>query len=150
MKIEIVCVGRTRQDFLLDGLAEYEKRLQPFASIDWKVIPAVTLTPALTVELVKEREAKAMLTALENKCPTIVLDERGEEMNSVAFAGLFDVPRLRFVIGGPYGMADVIRARADRVLAFSRFTFTHEMIRLALLEQVYRAFTIRTGKKYHY
>jgi 23S rRNA (pseudouridine1915-N3)-methyltransferase len=150
MRIEIVCVGRTRPGFLAEGIAEYEKRLQPFTQLEWRVVPAVTLSPALTVEVVKQREATAILDCLEPKMPTFVLDERGAEMDSVAFAALLEGARLRFVIGGTYGLADSVRARADRVLAFSRFTFTHEMIRLLLTEQIYRGFTIRSGKKYHY
>lgn len=152
MKLEIVCVGKTRQDFLAGGIAEYEKRLQPFAAVTWRVLPAVQLTPATTVEVVKEREAKALAEHLGDGVYTIVLDERGREMDSPEFSGLFDGrrDRLRFIIGGTYGLAPEIRNRADLLLSCSRFTLTHEMIRLVLVEQIYRAFTIRAGKKYHY
>jgi 23S rRNA (pseudouridine1915-N3)-methyltransferase len=152
MRAEILCVGKTRPGFIADGIAEYEKRVQPWINLEWKVLPAVQLTSSTNVEGVKSREAQSILAALNDGVFTVVLDEQGTMMDSVTFADLFDGrrDRMRFVIGGTYGLDASVRKRADLVLSFSRFTFTHEMIRMFLTEQIYRAMTIRAGKKYHY
>ena len=156
MKIKIICLGKTKQKFIEEGIREYQKRITKYLALDWQILPDVKLTGSKTIEVVKDREA----VILEKNLPAsssiiIVLDENGKEFSSEKFAEYLDEKLLFrkniiFVIGGVYGISNRILERADLVLSFSRFTFTHQMIRFLLIEQLYRSFTIIKGKKYHY
>ncbi len=126
MKIKIICLGKTKQKFIEEGIKEYQKRITKYIKLDWQILPDVKLTGSKTIEIVKDQEAKI----LEDK---LII---GKDMI--------------FVIGGIYGLSNRILEIADLLLSFSRFTFTHQMIRFLLIEQLYRSFTIIKGKKYHY
>ncbi len=150
MNIRIISPGKTKQRFIQDGIDEYMKRLKPFAKIDWIATPDQALRKTNTIEIVKQTEAEHILKRIEPGF-TIALDEHGKEMTSPELADLLSKhDRIQFVIGGVYGMSDEVRKKSDLVLSFSRFTMTHQMIRLVLVEQIYRAFTILQNKKYHY
>ena len=155
MKIRIICLGKTKQKFIEEGIKEYQKRILKYTKLEWNILPDVKLTGSKTVEIVKEQEA----IILEKKLPTssiiVVLDENGKEFSSKKFAGYLEQKLnvgkdITFVIGGGYGLSNRILQKADMILSFSRFTFTHQMIRFLLAEQLYRSFTIIKGKKYHY
>ncbi len=150
MNIRIISPGKTKQRFIEDGIDEYMKRLRPFARIDWISTPDQPLRKTNTIDIVKQTEAEHILKRVEPGF-TIALDEHGREMTSPDLAEFFQrYEKIQFIIGGVYGMADSVRDKADMVLSCSRFTLTHQMIRLLLIEQVYRAFTINHNKKYHY
>lgn len=152
--MKIVCVGKTKQNFIQTGIKEYEKRLRLFNPVQWQILPDVKLTKSNTVAQVKAQEAEIILKTLSPRDVVIALDERGQQFSSVDFASRLEKVQVQgplvFIIGGVYGLDASVRNRANLVLGFSQFTFTHQMIRLLLVEQLYRAFTILQGKTYHY
>ncbi len=150
MNIRIISPGKTKQQFIQEGIDEYMKRLRPFAKIEWMATPDQPLRKTGTIEIVKQAESEHILKRIEPGF-TIALDEHGKEMTSPDLAELMNRHNnIQFIIGGVYGMDESVRQRADMVLSCSRFTMTHQMIRLVLIEQIYRAFTILNNKKYHY
>ncbi|MCF7857918.1 MAG: 23S rRNA (pseudouridine(1915)-N(3))-methyltransferase RlmH [Candidatus Cloacimonetes bacterium] len=155
MNIKILCLGKTKQKFVKEGISEYEKRLSKYIKIDWMIIPDVKLCGSNDINIIKEKEAERILGNLSESAYIIALDENGKALSSKKFAELFRKKfsfrkEIIFVIGGVYGLSKRITSKADLVLSFSNFTFTHQIIRLLLTEQIYRTFTIIKGKKYHY
>lgn len=156
MKIVLIAVGRTSTQYIADATAEYLKKINHYAPMEFVVIPDLKSTRGLTAEAQKQREGAAILAALQGGDHVCLLDERGREMTSRELAGEIDrrmsqgLKRLVYVIGGPYGFSDEVYARADSKLSLSRMTFTHEMVRLFFTEQVYRAMTILRGEPYHH
>ena len=155
MKIKIICLGKTKQKFIEEGIKEYQKRISKYIKLEWQILPDIKLTSSKTIEIVKDQEAVILEKHLPTSSITIVLDEKGNEFSSEKFAKYLEDKLLFgkdiiFVIGGVYGLSKRIVQKADLVLSFSRFTFTHQMIRFLLTEQIYRSFTIIKGKKYHY
>jgi 23S rRNA (pseudouridine1915-N3)-methyltransferase len=152
--MKILCVGKTKQSFIEAGIKEYEKRLRLYNPVQWQIVPDVKLTKSNTVEQVKAQEAEIISKALSPRDVVVLLDERGQQFGSVDFARKLESLQVQgplvFIIGGVYGLDASLRNRADLVLGFSQFTFTHQMIRLLLVEQLYRAYTILQGKTYHY
>jgi 23S rRNA (pseudouridine1915-N3)-methyltransferase len=154
MSITIIAVGKTKQSFISQGILEYQKRLRPYAEVNMIIVPDVKLTKTNTIEIVKEKEAVTLEKKLPKGDHICLLDESGKEYTSVGFANwlreISNQRSLTFVIGGVYGTAERIKQRADSVLRLSSMTFTHQMTRLFLYEQLYRAYTILQNKKYHY
>jgi len=154
MKIKILALGKSKQKFIEEGLQEYLKRLTKHVQIDFKILSDVKLTKTNSIEIVKEKESTILEKHFCDKDFVIALDENGKQFTSPELARFIDqqkrVANLIFIIGGVYGLSPRIRNRADLILSFSRFTFTHQMIRVLLLEQLYRSFTIIINKKYHY
>ena len=155
MKIIIICLGKTKQKFIEEGIKEYQKRITKYVKLEWRILPDVKLTGSKTIEIVKDQEAAILEKNFPKSFYLIVLDENGKEFSSEKFAkyleNKFPIGKnIIFVIGGVYGLSKKILKRADLVLSFSRFTYTHQMIRFLLVEQLYRSFTIIKGKKYHY
>lgn len=150
MKIRIIQVGKTR-DF---DLQEFVKRISPFAQLEIVDLKEVAPSKTFSRERCKEQEGEQILRALGEDF-IVALDEGGKQMDSREFSNLIgkskDAGRtLVFVIGGPFGLSAAVKQRADLLLSFSKMTFTHQMIRLFLLEQIYRAFCILHGKEYHH
>lgn len=154
MSIRILCLGKTKQDPISESIQEYLKRLQPFHAIQIVELPDVSLNKTSGQDEVKSREAEIIRKAMKQGEMSIVLDERGEQFTSVELSGWLEKQMgfrdLCFIIGGVYGVHESIREKADLVLGFSRMTFTHQMIRLMLVEQLYRSFMIMKNKPYHY
>ncbi len=154
MNIRIICPGKTKQKFIEEGIAEYTKRLSAFCKLEIIETADVKLSSANTIEIVKQKEAEIIGKYLKKDNYIVALDEHGKLYSSVSFAGFIDNYQGRrnidFLIGGVYGLAEEIRQRADLLLSFSKMTFTHRMIRMLLVEQIYRSFCIIKGKKYHY
>jgi len=134
MAIEIICLGKTKQKFI-------EK---------FTTLSDIKLTKTNTIEIVKEKEADILEKHLNGF--VIALDEHGAQKTSVEFANLLEKHNynIKIIIGGVYGLSKRITNKASMTLGFSKLTFTHRMIRLILMEQLYRASTIISGKKYHY
>ena len=155
MKVVIISVGRVRQHFVRAGEEEYVKRLRatPLAlSFDELGCDAPeSLSPAE----VQEREAATLLKRLESHDYVVVLDERGKQLHSQEFSRLVEqrmsqgVRSLAFVIGGAFGFSEKVRQRADYVLSLSTLTMPHQLVRLVLVEQIYRAHTLMRGISYH-
>lgn len=152
MNIAIVVVGKTSMDWLSTGIKEYSDRLSHYAQVEFRIIPPAGNLPA---SVAMEKEGVAILAKIQPKEKVFVLDEKGDEFTSVKLAGFLEkhmnsgVNSMVFVTGGAYGISDAVKSRADGVISFSNFTFTHQMIRLLLMEQLYRAFTIIKGRPYH-
>ena len=159
MKIRILAVGKLKEKYLLQGVAEYEKRLSPFASVEL-IETREERMPESPSEAEKEdalkKEGANLLRLVPEKSFLIVLDVRGELLSSEALAekiaalALQGKSDLTFLIGGAFGISAAVRKRADLRLSFSPMTFTHQMVRLLLYEQVYRTFKINRGEKYHW
>jgi 23S rRNA (pseudouridine1915-N3)-methyltransferase len=156
MKITLLVVGKTLGEYLKVGEDEYLKRLKFYGNIEYCVIPAIKNTKSLTEEQQKTEEGKLILSKIDAADFCILLDERGKHYTSEAFADFLNgkmvsgVKNLVFVIGGAYGFSDQIEQRANHKLSLSPMTFSHQMVRLIFLEQLYRAFTILKGEPYHH
>ncbi len=153
MKFRFVFVGKTTERWLQEGIQEYSKRLEHYASVEIVVVPGSTnREPVRQVE----EEGNAILKAIGPKDWLILLDEHGETCSSVGLAELLEkrmsagISSFAFVIGGAYGLSASVREKAKLTLSLSKLTFTHQMVRVILLEQVYRAMTIRRGESYHH
>ena len=158
LHIRVVCVGRLKERFYADAMAEYEKRLSPFCRFVLIELPEERLgdrpKPA-EIENALVREGERIEKQLLRDSRLICLCVEGVQMNSVAFSELLKAceasghPRLCFVIGGSFGLAPSVKRRADKRLSMSEMTFPHHLARIMLLEQLYRAFQIRDGSRYH-
>lgn len=156
MKISILCLGRTREGFIREGIDKYLRYLRPYAPAELKELKEEKVRDLKEAPQVRQREAAKIAKALTTGAHVVALDERGREFTSHEFAEFLNrslergTREMTFVIGGAMGLDESVTAKADTVLALSRWTVTHEMARLVLLEQLYRAFTIIKGKTYHY
>lgn len=154
MSIKIICLGKTKQAWIKQGIEEYQKRLNPYWKIHWQELKDVSLKEAGSVPKVKQMEALVLEKALADTDFIIALDERGRSFDSVAFTKELNTLMMNkdivFIIGGVYGLDSTILNKANLKLSFSTFTFPHQLIRLILAEQLYRCWTISTNKSYHY
>jgi 23S rRNA (pseudouridine1915-N3)-methyltransferase len=156
MKITILCVGKTRERFIQDGIEKYLRYLKPYASVTVRDVREERIEDLRDAPRVRLREAEKIEKALPAGAQVVALDERGRELTSHDFAVFLNdalekgVREMVFVIGGSLGLDAAITGRAQTTLAMARWTLTHEMARVVLLEQLYRAFTIIKGKTYHY
>jgi len=152
MYIGILQVAATKDKSLSALEKEFEKRMSAFAKLETITVQA---SKSDNREKAQAEERDKILAKLNKDAYIIALDELGKEMNSVAFANLikeqrdFGPGKIQFIIGGSNGLHPDIRAAASQILALSKMTFTHEMVRVFLKEQLYRAFTILAGKRYH-
>lgn len=159
MKISIVCVGKIKEKYLTEGIAEFTKRLTPYCKLETIAIGEEKMpdnpSPA-EKEQVLAKETERLLNAIPQNAHVVLLDLQGKEVTSPQLADLFDEwalagkSHIAFVIGGAFGYTDALRKRADMRWSFSKLTFTHQMIRLFLVEQIYRAFKISRNQKYHW
>ena len=153
-RIRIIVVGETRAGFLREGEAFFLERLRHYIPVDWVVSKAAALGKNTTPQSVREQEASTLHKKLRDREYVISMDRKGKVYDSLGFASrlerlVMERQGLAFVIGGAVGLGDGILRSSQEVLSLSRFTFTHEMTRLFLLEQLYRAFTIIRGESYH-
>ena len=159
MKITIACVGKIKEKYLSAGIDEFTKRLTPFCKLETVAINEEKMpdNPApAEKEQVLAKETQRLLVIIPENSYVILLDVIGKQLSSPELAMKIDNLALNghshitFVIGGAFGYTDALRKRADYALSFSKMTFTHQMIRLLLIEQIYRAFKISRGEKYHW
>lgn len=158
MNIKIVCVGKLKEKYFKDGIAEYVKRMSRFAKVKIVQVPdekaPEKLSPA-EMEQVKEIEGKRILDKIKNKEYVYVTAIKGKERTSEAFAKelsnltTYGHSDITFVIGGSLGTSDAVNKRADDLISFGKFTMPHQLMRLVLIEQIYRAFMINSGSPYH-
>jgi 23S rRNA (pseudouridine1915-N3)-methyltransferase len=155
LKIRIIVVDRTRSAFLRDGEAFYLARLRRYAQVEWVETKPARITKARPDPEILKEEAQGIQKRLLPGDRVVALDCTGRQYSSERFAAWLDslsgrgVGVVSFIIGGPFGLSTSVLEQAQEVLSLSRFTLTHEMSRLILLEQLYRAFTILRGEKYH-
>jgi 23S rRNA (pseudouridine1915-N3)-methyltransferase len=155
MRLEIWYVGKTKNKWIQEGENHYLKKCRRFTKVEEIVIPGAKSSSSA---IVKKEESERIMKRLQRapKIYTILLDERGKMRSSVDFAhNLENIfmhrgASLRLITGGPFGVGEDVRHACDEVLSVSKMVFTHEMIRVILMEQIYRAFTILRGESYHH
>lgn len=155
MKVTLLVVGKTTDPHLQALISEYERRLSHYLSFSLCVIPELKNAKNLTQEQQKETEGKLILQQIDSSATLILLDEHGQQYRSVDFAKHLQQrfsagKNLTFVVGGPYGFSQAVYQRADAKLSLSDMTFSHQMIRLLFVEQLYRALTILHHEPYHH
>jgi 23S rRNA (pseudouridine1915-N3)-methyltransferase len=156
MKIKFIVIGKTDQEYLKEGIREYESRIRHYLPFETIVITSMRKTAGLTTTEIKIREAELLLKNIVPSDYVVLLDEIGKEMNSVGFSVFLrkqfssGMKALVFLVGGPYGVDEVIKKRANQILALSQMTFSHQMVRLFFLEQLYRGLTILNNEPYHH
>ena len=156
MKILLLVIGKTDEDYLVTGIKKYVGRLGHYVSFEMKEIPDIRNRKTLSEEQQKKAESFLLLSQLQPSDQVILLDERGNSYTSVEFSEFLEkgmssgAKRMVFLIGGPYGFDKEVYDRADAKMSLSPMTFSHQMVRLIFLEQLYRAFTILKGEPYHH
>lgn len=158
LSVKLICVGKMKERFYLDAFAEYQKRLQSLCRLEL-VEPAEQRLPEnpapAEITAALEREGQEILKAVPPDAYVVALCVEGGQMPSEGMAELIrerensGKPKLCFVIGGSYGLAPAVKARADRRLSMSQMTFPHHLARVMLIEQLYRGFKINEGSRYH-
>jgi len=154
MKLVLPFLGKTKDSFIEQGIKEYSGRLKHYTALSINVLK-VKKKKAWTEQQQRQEEGRVLLGSLQPVTLKIVLDSSGKQLSSKGLADRISRweqegrKQAAFLIGGPTGHSSEVLAEADLLLSFSRMTFTHDMIRLFLLEQLYRAYTIKAGEKYH-
>ncbi len=149
-------MGKTREHFIHEGIGKYMRYLKPYVDLEIKELKEEKIHDLKDAPLIRKKEAERIFKTMSKNVFIAAMDERGQEFTSHEFATVINgmlesgVKEIAFVIGGAMGLDESILAKANKNIALSRWTMTHEMARLVLLEQLYRAFTIITGKTYHY
>jgi 23S rRNA (pseudouridine1915-N3)-methyltransferase len=155
MKITLVLIGKTEEGFIDQGFKRYLERLRHYININIITIPVIKDSSKLSIAQIKEHEATLLYKNIPSGSTIVLLDERGIEFRSIDFSAQLQkwmnagTKDLCFVTGGAFGLSDEIKKSASYQLSLSRMTFTHQMIRLILAEQLYRAFTILRNEPYH-
>ena len=155
MKTIIIQVGKTVNKHFVAGISDYVERINHYMPFEVVTIPELRNTKNLSEEQQKQAEGELILKLLQPSDTVVLLDEHGREFRSIEFARWLEqkqqtARRLVFVIGGPYGFPQDVLARADERLSLSPMTFSHQLVRVVFLEQLYRAFTIIRGEHYHH
>jgi len=156
MRISLVCIGKTDEQYLIEGIASFQNRLKHYINFSLTVIPDIKNTKSLSREQQQSKEGDLILKHIKPSDCVILLDERGKEYRSVDFADflskkmLASTQHLVFVIGGPYGFDERVMKRSESKISLSKLTFSHQMVRLFFVEQLYRALTILKNEPYHH
>ncbi len=153
MKMRVLWVGKTQQEWIRHGIEEYAARVRRYVPLE---LCEAKEEKGAAANAMRVRECERLKKNLPKQTKIILLDEKGEEMTSPRFASFLarqrdtGVQELAFVIGGAYGFSDSFREEATHTISLSAMTFTHQMVRIFLLEQIYRGFTIINGEPYHH
>lgn len=155
MKTELILIGKTTDAHLAAGIDEYLRRIKHHAPFELTIIPDLKNTRSLSENQQKKLEGELILNRLNTSDTVVLLDEHGTEHRSVEFAKWLiqkqhAAKRLVFVIGGPYGFSEEVRRRANEKISLSKMTFSHQLVRLIFMEQLYRANTIIKNEPYHH
>ncbi len=156
MTIKLIVIGKTDNNELQSLIDNYTKRLGHYVKFNLEVIPDLKKVKHLSETQQKEKEGNLILDKVTNSDTLILLDENGKQFDSVAFSSYLQkhmnsgIKQLVFVIGGPYGFSEAIYKRANGKLSLSKMTFSHQMVRLFFIEQLYRGFTILRNEPYHH
>lgn len=155
MRINLVCMGKTDDKEITNLVKYYQNRLPKYWNFEIIEIPDVKNAKNISPDLLKKEEGKLFLNLIENSDTIVLLDEKGKQFTSREFASKIDnwmsssVKKVSIIIGGAYGFSDEMYERANEKMSLSKMTFTHQMIRLFFVEQIYRADQILQGKPYH-
>lgn len=156
MKIKVLIVGKTDEDWIDRGVEKYLKRLKHYVNIEFRYLPDLKNRKSLSKEEQKNKEGVLILKQLEASDILILFDEKGKEFSSLSFANYLQkrmnkgVKSITFVVGGPYGFSDVVYTRSNDKISLSKLTFSHQMIRPFIAEQIYRAYSILKNEPYHH
>lgn len=156
VKIYLILIGKTSVQPVADAMNDYLKRVERYGRFEVKVLPELRNTKSMPVEVQLQKEAEMLLPLIESYQEVILLDEKGRELSSEEFAGFIQKKQnsglrdMAFVVGGPYGFSESVKSAATERLSLSRMTFSHQLVRLVFMEQLYRAFTIINGEPYHH
>ena len=156
MKTILLVVGRTVEQHYITAINDYVQRTKRYLSFEMEVIPELKNTKSLSMEVQKEKEGELICKAFQPGDVIVLLDEGGKEMRSIEFADYMKRKmntvnkRLVFVIGGPYGFSPKVYQTAHEKMSLSKMTFSHQMVRLIFVEQLYRAMNILNGGPYHH
>ncbi len=155
MKIVLLQIGKTDRDYLLAGVDDFFKRVSRLVPFEIISLPDIKNRKSLNISEQIKKEGEAIRSKLSKGDYIILLDERGKSLSSIQFAETLDSlfqsssKRIVFVIGGPYGLDQDLRKEANRILSLSKMTFSHQLVRLLFVEQLYRALSILGGLPYH-
>lgn len=155
MKVTFLTVGKTTFPFVKEGCEVFMKRLKHYTSFEYLEIPELKNTSSLSKEQIKDKEGELILKQIKNTDKLILLDERGKSFTSIEWSKEIEreivsgTKSIFFVVGGAYGFSSSVYGRADGKISLSNMTFSHQIIRLFFVEQLYRAFTIIKGEPYH-
>ena len=156
MKIKLIAIGKTDSKDLQPLIEEYSKRLSFYVSFNFEIIPDIKNAKNLSTKQQKIAEGNELLKRIEKSDTIIILDEKGKTFSSVDFSVFLQkkmnsgLKNLIFIIGGPYGFSEEIYQRANAKISLSTMTFSHQMVRLFFIEQLYRGFTILKNEPYHH
>lgn len=156
MKIKLLAIGKTDDKNLMQLIDTYQKRLKHYIKFEFEIIPDIKNTKNLSKNQQKEKEGELILNKLQNTDQLVLLDDKGTSFNSVEFSKYLQkkmnsgIKQLVLVIGGPYGFSEAIYKKATQQISLSKMTFSHQMIRLFVIEQLYRGFTILKNEPYHH
>ena len=156
MTIKLLAIGKTDNKLLQSLIDDYQKRLGYYIKFEFEIIPDLKKVKNLSEEQQKQKEGELILNKLNATDALILLDENGKQMDSVGFSTYLQkhmnsgIKQLVFVIGGPYGFSPDVYAKAQGKISLSKMTFSHQMIRLFFIEQLYRGFTILRNEPYHH
>ncbi len=156
MKITLLLVGKTSDDYIQKGMDNYLKRMKRYISFSVEIIPALKNTKSLSKNQIKDKEGQLILSRIGETDFLMLLDENGNEMSSVGFSSylkkmmLQSVKNIVFVVGGAYGFSHQVYKRGNSKISISQMTFSHQIVRLIFMEQIYRAFTIINNEPYHH
>lgn len=156
MKLHVIFTGKTTGKLFQEAIADYSKRLTHYVPFTIEELPDLKNTKSLNEEQQKEREADMLFEKLQQGDVLVLLDEKGKEFTSREFSAYLEQKlqtvnkRLVFLIGGPYGFSQRVYDAAHGKISLSKMTFSHQMVRLFLVEQIYRSFTIIKGEPYHH
>ena len=156
MKITLLAIGKTDDENLQTLINQYTKRLKHYVPFSFEVIPDIKNVKNRSEALQKKAEGQEIIKRLQPADALILLDENGKQYSSVSFSQFLQkkmnsgLKNLTFVIGGPYGFSDEVYERANGKLSLSKMTFSHQMVRVFFIEQLYRGFTILRNEPYHH
>jgi len=156
MKIQLWSIGKEHEPYVRAGVEDFTRRISRYYPVEWKIIPNPRNAALLSEADLKKKEAEGLLEALQKDDYLVALDGRGKSMSSESLAqfiqsrGNESVKNLVFLIGGAYGLDEAILRRANHQWSLSQLTFPHQLVRLLLAEQLYRACTIQRNEKYHH
>ncbi len=156
MKIKLLAIGKTDDKNLQLLIQKYEKRLKHYIKFELEIIPDLKNVKNLSETEQKDKEGELILGKVTPTDQLVLLDDKGESYNSIGFSKFMQkkmnsgVKQLVLVIGGPYGFSEAVYQKSQAKLSFSKMTFSHQMIRLFVVEQIYRAFTILRNEPYHH
>jgi 23S rRNA (pseudouridine1915-N3)-methyltransferase len=156
MKIVLLSIGKTSEEYLIEGIAQYQKRLKHYTQFELIEVPNIKKAQNFSKNELMKKEGELILNKIQASDYLVLLDDKGQDFTSVKFSKkvqqwmLSGKKRLVFVIGGAYGFSDTVYQIGNEKLSLSKMTFSHQMVRLFFVEQIYRAYTILNNEPYHH